>query len=70
MSAQIVSFAERRPFAADDALDPQRARERDTQRRLQLVARRLAELDERQVNVVFDVLGKAIDWYDRKGALL
>ncbi len=70
MSAQIVSFSDRRPVdAASDVDDPQRARERETQRRLQVVARRMASLDDRQVDIVFSVLGKALDWYDRKGTV-
>ena len=70
MSAQIVSFSNWRPANADtQGVDPQRARERETQRRLQAVARRMASLDERQVDIVFSVLGKALDWYDRKGTL-
>lgn len=40
-----------------------------TNRRLNILARRLAALDDRQINVVFDVVGKALDWYDAKGAL-
>jgi hypothetical protein len=26
-------------------------------------------LEERHIKIVFDVLGKALDWFDRKGAL-
>ncbi len=69
MSAHIVSFSDWQLDGASHVDDPQRARERDTQRRLQIVARRMASLDERQVDIVFSVLGKALDWYDRKGAL-
>ena len=69
MSAEIVSFSDRRPVNGTGLDDPQRARERETQRRLQSVARRMATLDERQVDIVFSVLGKALDWYDRKGTL-
>ena len=68
MSAEVVSIADRRSLDAQ-VDDPHRARERDTNRRLNLVARRLAALDDRQLKVVFDVLGKALDWYDAKGAL-
>jgi hypothetical protein len=68
MSAEVVSIADRRSLESH-VDDPHRARERDTNRRLNLVARRLATLDDRQLNVVFDVLGKALDWYDAKGAL-
>ena len=68
MSAEVVSIADRRSLDAQ-VDDPHRARERDTNRRLNLVARRLAMLDDRQLKVVFDVLGKALDWYDAKGAL-
>lgn len=68
MSAEVVSIADRRSLDAH-VDDPHRARERDTNRRLNLVARRLATLDDRQLKVVFDVLGKALDWYDAKGAL-
>jgi hypothetical protein len=66
MSAEVVSIVDRRPMGEED---PHRARERETYRRLTLVARRMATLDDRQVNVVFDVLGKALDWYDAKGTL-
>jgi hypothetical protein len=68
MSAEVVSIADRRSLDPQ-VDDPHRARERDTNRRLNLVARRLATLDDRQLKVVFDVLGKALDWYDAKGAL-
>ena len=46
-----------------------REKQRETQRRLNVLARRLADLDQRQVDVVFSVLGKALDWYDAKGPL-
>jgi hypothetical protein len=70
VSAEVVSIAERRTPGVDaQPLDPHRQRERETYRRLNMVARRLAALDERQVKVVFDVLGKALDWYDAKGAV-
>jgi hypothetical protein len=69
VSAQVVSIADRRELFDAQSDDPHRARERDTNRRLNILARRLAALDERQVKVVFDVLGKALDWYDAKGAL-
>ena len=69
MSAEVVSIADRRQVFDAQLDDPHRARERDTNRRLNILARRLAALDERQVKVVFDVLGKALDWYNAKGAL-
>ena len=69
MSAHVVSIADRRPVLDAQPDDPKRARERDINRRLNHVARRLATLDDRQINVVFDVVGKALDWYDAKGAL-
>ena len=70
MSAEVVSIAERRTVGVDaQSLDPHRQRERETYRRLNMVARRLSALDDRQIKVVFDVLGKALDWYDAKGAV-
>ncbi len=69
MSADVVSIADRRSLNDGQFDDPHRARERMTNRRLNMLARRLAALDDRQVNVVFDVVGKALDWYDAKGAL-
>ena len=70
MSADVVSITDRRARELEGQIvDPHRARERETHRRLNLVAKRLAALDDRQLNVVFDVLGKALDWYDAKGSL-
>lgn len=70
VSADVVSITDRRARELEGQIvDPHRARERETYRRLNLVAKRLAALDDRQLNVVFDVLGKALDWYDAKGSL-
>ena len=70
MSAEVVSIFDRRnEVSTDQPADPEREKQRETQRRLNLLARRLAGLDQRQVNVVFNVVGKALDWYDAKGAL-
>jgi hypothetical protein len=70
MSAEVVSIFDRRnEVSTDQPADPEREKQRETQRRLNLLARRLAGLDQRQVNVVFSVVGKALDWYDAKGAL-
>jgi len=70
MSAEVVSIAERRQDLTDSQpLDPQRAKQREVHRRLNAVARRLDGLEDRHIKIVFDVLGKAIDWFDRKGAL-
>jgi len=70
MSADVVSIFDRRnEVSTDQPADPEREKQRETQRRLNLLARRLAGLDQRQVNVVFSVVGKALDWYDAKGAL-
>ena len=70
MSAEVVSIFDRRHDAsADQPANPEREKQRETQRRLNQLARRLAGLDQRQIDVVFSVLGKALDWYDAKGAL-
>ena len=70
MSAEVVSIFDRRnEVSTDQPADPEREKQRETLRRLNLLARRLAGLDQRQVNVVFSVVGKALDWYDAKGAL-
>jgi hypothetical protein len=70
MSAEVVSIFDRRnDVSTDQPPDPQREKHRETQRRLNLLARRLADLDQRQIDVVFSVVGKALDWYDAKGAL-
>jgi hypothetical protein len=70
MSAEVVSIFDRRhDISTDQPADPQREKQRGTQRRLNQLARRLADLDQRQIDVVFSVLGKALDWYDAKGAL-
>jgi len=70
MSAEVVSIFDRRhEVSTDQPADPEREKQRETQRRLNLLALRLAGLDQRQVNVVFSVVGKALDWYDAKGAL-
>jgi hypothetical protein len=70
MSAEVVSIFDRRNDASpDQPADPEREKQRETQRRLNQLARRLAGLDQRQIDVVFSVVGKALDWYDAKGAL-
>jgi len=70
MSAEVVSIFDRRnEVSTHQPPDPEREKQRETQRRLNLLARRLADLDQRQINVVFSVVGKALDWYDAKGAL-
>jgi hypothetical protein len=70
MSAEVVSIADRRYDRPDaEPVDPYRAKQREIQRRLNFVSRRLMDLEERHIKIVFDVLGKALDWFDRKGAL-
>jgi hypothetical protein len=70
MSAEVVSIADRRFERPDtEPIDPHRAKKREIQRRLNFVGRRLMDLEERHIKIVFDVLGKALDWFDRKGSL-
>ncbi|HUK32672.1 MAG TPA: hypothetical protein VLV86_02110 [Vicinamibacterales bacterium] len=69
MSAEVVYISDRRELTDSQPLDPQRAKQREVQRRLNMVAHRLDGLEDRHIKIVFDVLGKALDWFDRKGAL-